>query len=86
MILMVTAASSVLILSEWLVIGEIKKLRIESNPNRKKFGCTIDYNQTYYGSSIEQACSKAIAAFQKKTELYGEKLLKETGTEQLFAK
>lgn len=80
------APSSVLLLSEWLVIGKIVKLRLESNPSRKKFGCTIDYNQTYYGSTIEQACSKALAALQKKSDTYGEKLLKESGTEQLFAK
>lgn len=78
--------SSVLILSEWLVIGKIVKLRIEAKPSRKKFGCTIDYNQTYFGSTIEQACSKALAALEKKSEAYGEKLLKETGTDQLFAK
>jgi hypothetical protein len=83
MIVMV-ATSSIILLSDALVLGKIKKLRIEANPKRTKFGCTIDYSPTQYASTIEQACSKALAAFQKKSDSYGEKLIKETGTESLF--
>lgn len=74
---------SIVKLSEMIVEKKIGKFRIETNPYRTKFGCTVDYNPTYYGSTIEQACSKAVAAVQKKEH---EKLLKETGTENLFVK
>lgn len=81
---------SIVRLADLMIEKKIGKFRIDSNPQKTKFGCTVDYNPTYYGSTIEQACSKAIAALEKKWAMksaissYGEKLIKETGTEGLF--
>lgn len=78
--------NSVLHLSDCLKMGKIKKLRMEANAKGTKFGCTVDYNATYYGATLEQACSKAASAMQKKSQSIGEKLLHQTAAQDLIAK
>lgn len=67
---------SIVKLADLMLDKRIVKFRIDSNRQKTKFGCTVDYCATYYGSTIEQACSKAIAALEKtwgaKAEVYGE--------------
>jgi len=49
-------------LMEAMVLGEIRRLRIESNEIQTKYKVVVDYNQTYTGSSIRQACDNAWSA------------------------
>lgn len=82
----------ILLVTNLMVLGKVKKLRIETNRATTRFSCTIDYHRTYHGNTIDQACKRAYEAWEnlkqkeeeKKAASYGEAIIKEAEAEYLF--
>lgn len=62
-------SQSLLKLTDAMIVGDIKRLRIEANEPRTRFTAIVDFGQGFSGSTVNHACDRAWDFVSKKLAL-----------------